>query len=82
MKLILIATLFFGPSFFAYSADLGETAPAFSVAAFSAALAASAKSRSPQECSARTNLRRGGCVSFNVCLMLFMNLRVFDVVLF
>ena len=35
MKLILIATLFFGPSFFAYSADLGETAPAFSLKSIS-----------------------------------------------
>ncbi len=31
MKLILITTLLFAPSFFAYSADLGETAPAFSL---------------------------------------------------
>jgi cytochrome c biogenesis protein CcmG/thiol:disulfide interchange protein DsbE len=35
MKLILIASLFFGPSFFAYSADLGETAPAFSLKSIS-----------------------------------------------
>ena len=35
MKLILITTLFFGPSFFAYSADLGETAPAFSLKSIS-----------------------------------------------
>jgi len=35
MKLILIATLFIGPSFFAYSADLGETAPAFSLKSIS-----------------------------------------------
>ena len=31
MKLILIAALLFAPSFFAYSADLGETAPTFSL---------------------------------------------------
>ena len=35
MKLILIATLLFAPSFFAYSADLGETAPAFSLKSIS-----------------------------------------------
>ena len=31
MKIILIAALLFAPSFFAYSAELGETAPAFSL---------------------------------------------------
>ena len=35
MKLILITTLLFAPSFFAYSADLGETAPAFSLKSIS-----------------------------------------------
>ena len=35
MKLILIAALLFAPSFFAYSADLGETAPAFSLKSIS-----------------------------------------------
>ena len=35
MKLILIATLLFAPSFFSYSAELGETAPAFSLKSIS-----------------------------------------------
>ena len=35
MKLILIATLLFAPSFFAYPANLGETAPAFSLESIS-----------------------------------------------
>jgi len=35
MKLILIAALLFAPSFFAYSAELGETAPAFSLKSIS-----------------------------------------------
>ena len=35
MKLILITTLLFAPSFFVYSADLGETAPAFSLKSIS-----------------------------------------------
>ena len=35
MKLILIAILLFAPSFFAYPANLGETAPAFSLESIS-----------------------------------------------
>ena len=35
MKLILIAILLFAPSFFAYPANLGETAPAFSLESLS-----------------------------------------------
>ena len=35
MKIILISIILFAPSFFAYSADLGETAPAFSLKSIS-----------------------------------------------